>query len=110
MPIPIKFFWRIEKIWLLQNQMLHYKTLKAEKITENRNFRIAYDFLAARAAGDPKLQVVYSWWTKYIKENPISTQIPAAAKNKRQSNKYVKQKLESDKKSKKTFNQPVHAV
>ncbi len=110
MPIPIKFFWRIEKIWLLQNQMLHYKTLKAEKITENKNFRIAYDFLEARAAGDPKLQVVYSWWTKYIKDNPINTQAPTAGKNKRQSNRHVKQRLESNKKSKKPFNQPAHAV
>lgn len=108
MPIPLRYFWRIEKIWLLQDRMLNYKKINPAKIFENKNFRIAYDFLEVRSYSDSKIKEAYIWWNNFIKENKSIIQEKKANKSIRIAKN--KQNLSEYNKSKNSLNYPAHVL
>ena len=79
---PFRIHRRIEKIWLLQRILLNYERINPQKIMENKNFRIAYDFLNMLASVDYAAEAAAKWWTDYQKEN-IAVPIKRRRKSRR---------------------------
>lgn len=71
MGVPMRFYRRIEKIWALQSTLLRYEHINPRKIMENRNFRIAYDFLSMRAEVEPEVGAAARWWKDYQRKHPF---------------------------------------
>lgn len=65
MPIPIRFFWSIDKIWAIQQHIKSTKRSNPQRLVENKNFRFSYDLLQARALNEPKLQESCNFWREY---------------------------------------------
>ena len=68
--IPAHLFYRTEKIWRLQILLLNYNKINQQKLMENKNFRIAYDFLRIYATIEPAAVKAAQWWEAYQAEYP----------------------------------------
>ena len=70
MAIPIRFFWRLDKIWALQYHMqkAHNKK-KPQGFVENKNFKFAYDLMKAISITEPKLKELCDFWKKYATQS-----------------------------------------
>ncbi|KAA0446188.1 MAG: polynucleotide adenylyltransferase PcnB [Candidatus Thioglobus sp.] len=56
---------RIRNVWMLQAKLEKIQPKKIEWLIENRDFRIAYDFLVLRAQSiNPELEKVVDFWSK----------------------------------------------
>jgi len=63
--LPKYLYYRVERIWRLQNMLLNYKKANIKKIMENRNFVAAYNFLKIYSSVEPKVAEAAKWWEEY---------------------------------------------
>ena len=63
--IPRRITSDIREIWLLQERLPRYSGKRAEKLFAQPKFRAAFDFIELRAAVEPRLKDVVTWWQEY---------------------------------------------
>ncbi len=68
--LPRYLYYRVERIWRLQNMLLNYEKVNIKKLMEDRNFVIAYDFLKIYSSVEPKVAEAAKWWEEYQLVHP----------------------------------------